>query len=189
MRTKHPRRRATALSRVVTPRPDGLSAELRWVHDMLRRDLTAVRNLAAAVHDGASTATVQDTLQDLASSGPLFQLRVNCLSYCQTVHNHHSNEDVLFFPIVRQTAPRLGAAVDRLEADHRLVSELLDLVEQHASGLSSPAARASLIDALDTLSRHLLQHLEYEETVLKPVLDSWDDALPPQLAAIRASRQ
>lgn len=170
------------------PRPDGLAAELRWVHDMLRRDLVGVRALAVSVADGASTERVEAALADLESNGPLFQLRVSCLSYCQTVHAHHTNEDVLVFPAVRQALPRLGAAVDRLEADHRLVAELLDQVERHASDLSFPSHRTSLVDALTMLSTHLLEHLEYEETVLGPVLDSWDGSLPPALAAARRDR-
>ena len=63
-------------------RSQALIEQLRWVHDMLRRDLTSVRVLAARVVDRASGPEVQAGLRDLQSNGPLFQLRVNCLSQC-----------------------------------------------------------------------------------------------------------
>lgn len=167
--------------------PAGLAAELRWVHDMLRHDLQVVRELAAATTAGGSVQNVRDTLTDLKTNGALFQLRVNCLSYCQFVHLHHGHEDELLFPAVRRAAPALREAVDRLEADHRRVAELLVEVERHAAGLESDAARAALGESLTELATHLLEHLAYEEVTLKPVLDSWDEALPPELAAARAA--
>jgi len=159
----------------VTPESP-LLQELRGVHDMLRRDLAAVRQLAAAAAEGAAAPDIRAGLHRLQSRGPLFQLRVNCLSYCQTLHSHHGREDVGLFPAVRRSAPELGRTVDRLEADHRLVSDLLDDIEKTAHTLddaASPADRARLVEALDTLSAHLLEHLDVEEEALAPVLRSW----------------
>jgi hemerythrin superfamily protein len=153
-----------------------LLRELQGVHDMLRRDLAAVRRLAADAAEGAATPDIRTGLHRLQSRGPLFQLRVNCLSYCQTLHSHHRGEDVGLFPAVRRSAPELGRTVDRLEADHRLVSDLLDDIEETARTLddtASPADRARLVEALETLSAHLLEHLEFEEEALAPVLRSW----------------
>jgi iron-sulfur cluster repair protein YtfE (RIC family) len=143
---------------------------------MLRRDLAAVRQLAAAAAEGASAPDIRAGLHRLQSRGPLFQLRVNCLSYCQTLHSHHRGEDAGLFPAVRRAAPELGRTVDRLEADHRLVSDLLDGIEESVRTLDDatlPADRAHLVEALDTLSAHLLEHLDVEEEALAPVLLSW----------------
>lgn len=167
-------------------RRQGLSDHLRWVHDMLRRDLVAVRQLAAAVAEGATHEDIYSGLRDLQSSGPLFQLRMNCLGYCQIVHAHHRNEDDSLFPAVRQAAPQLGRTIDRLEADHRIVARLLDQVEEHASRLDGPDTRQLLVDALHDLATHLLEHLEAEEEALQPVLDSWStwpDQTPPATRA------
>ena len=156
------------------PQSRGLIRQLRWVHDMLRRDLAAVRELAARVADGASTAEVRGGLRDLQSRSLLFQLRANCLGYCQIVHSHHGHEDAILFPAVRQAAPQLSATVDRLEADHRVVSALLDQVEELAEDLDHQGARAAIVLALTRLSTDLLQHLEFEEEALEPVLNSWE---------------
>jgi hypothetical protein len=153
-----------------------LLAELRRVHDMLRRDLRTCGALADAAMAGAPTDQLRDELGRLASRSPLFQLKVNCLRYCQLVHAHHGGEDVVLFPAVRRSAPHLSAVVDRLEADHRVVSDLLDEVEAAAHQLdaaASAAARTRLVGALNGLSAHLLDHLDREEEALAPVLLTW----------------
>ncbi len=168
-------------------RSQALIDQLRWVHEMLRRDLTSVRALAARVVDGASVSEVQAGLRDLQSNGPLFQLRVNCLSYCQTLHSHHRNEDAILFPAVRRATPQLKDAVDRLEADHRLVAARLDRIEALAQDLSDVAARKALVDVLTDLSTDLLEHLEFEEQSLAPVLNGWDDWPEQRPAEITAA--
>jgi hypothetical protein len=157
-----------------------LLRELVDVHDMLRRDLRTCRELADAALAGAAAGHLRHELSRLASRGPLFRLKTTCLSYCQVVHNHHRREDVTLFTAVRRSAPHLGALVDRLEADHRLVSDILDEVEAAASHLDDtddarPAdARRRLVDALTSLSDHLLEHLAREEEALAPVLLTWN---------------
>ena len=141
---------------------------------MLRRDLGTVRELATRAAGGASTADVRAELNDLQSRSLLFQLRANCLGYCQIVHSHHGHEDALLFPAVRRTAPHLGKTVDRLEADHRVVSALLDRVEELADGLDEQPTRQDLVVALTRLSTDLLEHLAFEEESIGPVLNSWE---------------
>ena len=151
-----------------------LLAELQWVHNMLRRDLAIVRELADAAADGAPTVEIRAGLQELQSRGPLFQLKVNCLNYCQLVHHHHRAEDAMLFPAVRQSAPHLSSIVDKLEADHRAVSDLLRRVEDHALQLDDDAeVRSELVLALRSLSDYLLEHLDFEEANLGPVLATW----------------
>ena len=107
-----------------------------------------MRELAARAAGGATTADVRAELNELQSRSLLFQLRANCLGYCQIVHSHHGHEDALLFPAVRRTAPHLSKTVDRLEADHRVVSALLDRVEELADGLDDQPTRQALVVAL-----------------------------------------
>ncbi|MFC3499819.1 hemerythrin domain-containing protein [Micromonospora krabiensis] len=157
------------------PRTNPLLAELRWIHDALRRDLAAVRKLADEASAGAPAVRLQQRMRKLQSNGPLFQMKTNCLQYCHAVHRHHRLESVLLFPAVRRSAPHLKATVDKLEADHALVSELLDQVEEAAQALNGEdaAIRKKLVTALRTLSDHLLEHLAFEEKALAPVLATW----------------
>jgi hypothetical protein len=154
-----------------------LPGELKWVHSLIRGDLQACRELAIDVAHGASRDEVRAQIDKLQTRGPLFRLRANCLYHCRFVHAHHGHEDAWLFPAVRRFSPEMEAVVDKLEADHRRVSDLLDGVENSARQLGGPddvAARRLLVGTLDELSRHLLEHLAYEEESLAPVLDAWD---------------
>jgi hypothetical protein len=130
---------------------------------MLRRDLASVRDLAARIAGGSTAAEVRSELAGLQTHSLLFQLRANCLGYCQIVHAHHGGEDAVLFPAVRRSAPHLNETVDRLQADHRAVSALLDRVQSLTKELDDRPARHALVLALTRLSTDLLQHLEYEE--------------------------
>lgn len=149
--------------------------ELKWVHGLLRRDLATCQHLATEAGAGAPVAELRQAIERLHSQGPLFQLRVNCIRYCQLVHHHHGLEDAALFPAVRRSAPHLGTAVDRLEADHHKISALLDEVEASAHDLQEgrdDPARSRLVAGLRALATDLLEHLDYEEATLGPVLST-----------------
>lgn len=160
-----------------TARGRAIFAELLWVHSMIRRDLQIVEQLAADVGDGLPGEAVQDTLGELKTSGPLWQLKVNCLRYCRFVHAHHGAEDVLLLPALRAIDPSIGPVVERLEADHARVSDLLDVVEAAARSLTDTDgddARRQVIDGLLGLRVHLLDHLDYEERHAGPTIRRLD---------------
>ena len=101
---------------------------------------------------------------------------VNCLQYCAHVHGHHGAESALLFPSIRATDPeRMDPVVDKLEADHVKVSDLLDEVEAAARDMAVNDAveRQRLVDSLNELSDHLLEHLAYEEESIGPILRTW----------------
>jgi iron-sulfur cluster repair protein YtfE (RIC family) len=155
---------------------EGLAAELVWVHDMIRRDLETVRRLASEVARGLPGQDAQAGIRSLAASGPLWQLKINCLQYCRFVHMHHHAESVMLFPELRRANPALNPVVDRLEADHASVAGLLDEVEAAAQALSDredPALRERLSGALQDLSADLLDHLRYEEDNISGTLRTW----------------
>jgi hypothetical protein len=150
-----------------------LFRELVWVHSAIRRDLETVRRLADEVLDGLPAGMLNDELKDLQANGPLWQLKINCLRYCRFVHLHHGAEDVLLFPRLRETDPAIGPVVDRLEDEHRRVSDQLDEVEAAALQLTNregEAARRRVADGLTTLAEDLLAHLEFEEREAGPTL-------------------
>jgi hypothetical protein len=157
-------------------RGDALVQELKWVHRLIRRDLQTVRALAADVSAGLPGDDAAAAIQSLEVAGPLWQLKINCLQYCRFVHSHHRAESALLFPRLRLTNPALGPVVDKLEADHAEVSELLDDVSAAAADLASqedPVARRRLAVALASLSTVLLAHLDYEEVHIADTLRSW----------------
>jgi hypothetical protein len=163
-------------SRPPNPMGEALVEQLRWVHDMIRRDLGTVRRMAADVAEGQPAAEIRAGLAELATNGPLWQLKINCLQYCRFVHLHHHTESALLFPELRRTNPALSPVVDKLEADHAAVSDLLDEVEAAAralSGREDPSIRKRLVGALHSLATDLLAHLQYEEEQISGTLRTW----------------
>ena len=81
------------------------------------------------------------------------------------------------FPALRRSNPALTAVVDKLEADHRAISDLLDDVERASRDLDDTAgnpAREHLVAALGRLEEDLLTHLALEEESIAATMRSWD---------------
>lgn len=150
-----------------------LFEELLWIHSMIRRDLATVQRLAAHVATSMHAHEIAAEIKNLKRDGKLWQLKMGCLRYCRFVHSHHNLEDAAFFPALRAANPALNPVVDKLESDHRKVSDLLDAVEEGANVLTkidSDAVRRSIADTLIVLAKRLLEHLDYEEENVGPTL-------------------
>ena len=156
--------------------PDGaLLSELKWVHSMIRRNLQACQE-RASLADSTPANRMREQDRRHQTRDPLLQLRTSCLQTCHFVHAHHGAEDTLVFPAVRAAAPHLATVVDKLEADHHIVSKALNRVEAATAALGTPDDTRGprlLAEALDELAVPLLEHLSFEEQSLAPVLNSW----------------
>jgi iron-sulfur cluster repair protein YtfE (RIC family) len=151
--------------------------QLKLIHQMLRGDLEVCRQLAAEVASGAPAAGVTQQIEALQTRSPIWTLQVNCLYHCRVVHVHHGHEDADMFPALRRSNPALTVVVDKLEADHRAISDLLDDVEHAARDLNDTAgnpARAQLVTALCRLEGDLLTHLALEEESVAATMRSWE---------------
>lgn len=155
-----------------------LVKELRWIHGVLRRDLNQLRQLADEIQRGSAPDRVRATVRSLQTRSPLWQLRTNCLTWCRLVHSHHGNEDVRLFPALRRTNPALIPAVNRLQSDHRRISDLLDQVMSLADllgGDDRPETRKRLLLTLAEVRTALLAHLDLEEATIIPTVRQWRD--------------
>jgi hypothetical protein len=125
-------------------------------HDALRRDLTALTR--AAQGPGRH---IPDRQRSVAAGWELFK---------RQLHLHHTAEDDLIWPALRE---RLGhsanalSVLDAMEAEHQLIDPLLAAVD---AGFASSAGPDSgqphpdlLADAVDTLAATLTGHLTHEE--------------------------
>ena len=159
-----------------TPEGEAMVAEFRWVHDLLRRELAAVRELADRVRDGLDAEQARTEIAALAADSPLWVLRLHCLNYCGFVHGHHGHEDADWFPVLRRHEPALEPVLDRLSREHRAIADQLAIIETHAEALvEDPDARARLALSLEELSGALLAHLDYEEDGIFPALRTMPD--------------
>ncbi|HQY31611.1 MAG TPA: hemerythrin domain-containing protein [Thermomicrobiales bacterium] len=158
-------------------RAQGMFRELLYIHTLLRRDLLTVGRLARAARDGLDPASIVAEIHNLESTSPLWQLKFGCMHYCRFVHQHHGLEDAAVFPMVRRADPSLSPVIDRLERDHLTVHRITERIVQTADRVPSDPtgiARFELVAALGDLEAHLLEHLDFEEQSLGPLLSSWD---------------
>ncbi|GLP71220.1 cation-binding protein [Streptomyces sp. TUS-ST3] len=144
-----------ALHEIARPGPPNINASspgeaIRLVHDVFRRELALIRKEMAT---GGSTLGAQ--------------LRVNCLTFCQGLHNHHSGEDQAMFPFLAERHPEAAPALARLRAEHEHIAALVEELRK-ALADSDPASVRSEVTRLTT---DLEAHLTYEEEQLLPLLD------------------
>jgi hemerythrin-like domain-containing protein len=95
------------------------------------------------------------------------QLRVNCLTFCQGLHNHHTGEDLALFPLVTERHPGSAPAVARLREEHVRIGEL---VRELRGALTRKGADPGSVRAeAEHLTTALEAHLTYEEEQLIPL--------------------
>jgi deazaflavin-dependent oxidoreductase (nitroreductase family) len=145
-----------ALYEITRPGPPNINASspgeaIRLVHDAFRRELALIRRELRA--EAATTLGAQ--------------LRVNCLTFCQGLHNHHTGEDVAMFPFLADRHPEAGPALDRLRAEHEQIAVLVEELRETLTGTDLDSVRKEV----DRLTTDLEAHLTYEEEQLIPLID------------------
>ncbi|MEU6305145.1 nitroreductase/quinone reductase family protein [Streptomyces chartreusis] len=131
---------------------------LKVVHDAFRRELELIRAEMATGDKGSTTGTLGA------------QLRVNCLTFCAGLHNHHTGEGLAMFPFLEDRHPELAPALARLRDEHDRIAELVeDLRRVVGDENADPGTARREVERLTT---ELEAHLTYEEEQLIPILDA-----------------
>jgi hypothetical protein len=172
------RPRAAALSAAAEAHPAAADnhRNLVAIHDHLRSELVQI---GQAVNQVAAGELPPGEARSLISRMTLRQnhwtLGSFCASYCRIVTIHHAVEDTHMFPGLAAVAPSLQSVLDRLEAEHLVIAEVLerfdralvDLVrETDGSAVPSSAGTAEINALAGELGDVLLSHLAYEEDEL-----------------------
>jgi deazaflavin-dependent oxidoreductase (nitroreductase family) len=118
-------------------------------HDGFRRELALLRKEMTAAGPGLGV-----------------QLRVNCLTFCHGLHNHHMGEDLMLFPAVADRRPEAAAVLERLGEEHRRIATLVEELRRVVEGGDTATARAEV----ERMTLELEAHLTYEEEQLLPLL-------------------
>jgi deazaflavin-dependent oxidoreductase (nitroreductase family) len=130
---------------------------IKVVHDAFRRELAQIRKEMSGT--GVSTLGAQ--------------LRVNCLTFCHGLHNHHTGEDLGMFPVLADRHPEFAPALARLREEHERIAALVeDLRRVVTAEDADPAAARTEVERL---TAELEAHLTYEEEQLVPLLDGLSD--------------
>ncbi|XRQ13801.1 nitroreductase/quinone reductase family protein [Actinomadura welshii] len=131
--------------------PETLGEMILAVHGEFRRELDLIRKEVAASGAGLGA-----------------QLRINCLTLCQGLGNHHLGEDTQLFPLVERHHPELGPTLARLKDEHRTMQRLLEELRLVLDYGDAP----SLLTEVERLTEALHAHLDHEEEKLVPLLDA-----------------
>ncbi|MBG0818542.1 nitroreductase/quinone reductase family protein [Planomonospora sp. ID82291] len=134
------------------PEASSWGEALRLIHDAFRRELALIR-------------------REVAASGPGLgaQLRVNCLTLCRGLHQHHTHEDAGMFPALAAQHPGLAPVLERLDREHQKIADLLEELQRVLSG--EGADPKTVLSEVERLADELEAHLDYEEEQLIPILD------------------
>jgi deazaflavin-dependent oxidoreductase (nitroreductase family) len=147
-----------ALHEIAVDGPPNVNASsmgegLKAIHDAFRRELALIR-------------------KEFTTSGATLgaQLRVNCLTLCAGLHNHHTGEELGIFAFLADSHPELAPALDRLREEHgRIAALTAELKRIVGDGSADPQhARREV----ERLTAELEAHLTYEEEQLIPALDA-----------------
>ena len=163
--TSRPRRRPTTDDVAYTARGRAVGQHLIEVHDSLRSELTAVRDVLDQVRQGTIEAgTARSLINDLTIRQNDWTLGAYCASYCRVVTGHHSLEDASIFPHLRASEDELAPVLDRLASEHEVIHEVLELLDRTlVAFIAEPDDFTDLQHAVDLLTDTLLSHLSYEE--------------------------
>ncbi len=145
-----------------------VAALLVDVHGMLRAELRQLRDLLVAVVRGqASAADARGAINALTMRQHDWSIEGYCAQFCRVVTAHHSIENAWVFPHLRRSDGGLGPVVDRLEAEHLVIHEVIQRTDRAlASFLGDESRIGDLHVAVDVLTDTLLSHLAYEEQQL-----------------------
>lgn len=152
----------------LTPAQRASGQHLVEVHNHLRQELEQLRDLVEQVAAGAvGVGDARSMINTMTMRQNNWTLGTYCESYCRVVTTHHTIEDVNLFPRLRAADPRLVPVVDRLEAEHHVIADVLERVDAALVAMvSRPDGIAAVREAVALLSDTLLSHLAYEEREL-----------------------
>lgn len=136
----------------MAPRPTHV---LRHEHRVIERSLRAINGMCLRLRLG-----------DPVPATALRQFLEFTKAYADRYH--HEREEKHLFPALAAAGVETGAALDFLRDEHALERQLLDKLEAEISSFNPecPEALERLIDTSERFSRHLIGHMQREDSLL-----------------------
>jgi hemerythrin-like domain-containing protein len=141
-----------------TAKPD--VNEMRVIHRVFRRELTALPGLVRRVPDGDTERA------DVVGGHADFMLGA--------LHSHHTGEDEFLWPLLLERAAPSTELITTMQAQHEQVHTALDdchaLLERWRAGADRTVGE-QLAAALEQLDEALFEHLDQEEREILPLAE------------------
>ena len=133
--------------------------EMVIVHRVFRKELGMLPALVAATADGDRRRA--------RTLGRHYRF------VTEVLHHHHTYEDDHLWPVLLERCPMDTELINRMEAQHARVAELIDGLPAVWAAFekeATPETRSALADTLAALSAALDEHLHDEEVFLLPIM-------------------
>jgi hypothetical protein len=90
-----------------------------------------------------------------------------CQRQCVSLVEHHTVESGSIFPHLRRRQRSLRDVLDRLDAEHHVIGEVLEGIDAALVHLArNPTEVGPITEAIDLLTDIMLSHFAYEESEL-----------------------
>jgi hypothetical protein len=138
------------------------------VHDGLRAELAELLDVIRRVKAGGlDPGSARSAVNKMTIAQNNWALGAFCVSYCRHLTAHHALEDEAIFPYLRSQELELSPVLDRLQAEHRVIHDVLEGIDQALLAFIAKPGDFTAVDAaVDLLTDALLSHLAYEEEQL-----------------------
>lgn len=148
----------TTSTDVATARPD--TSEMVMVHNAFRSHFRALPDLVRGVDTGdiARARRVVAFFEEMSNG----------------LHNHHTTEDELMWPILLDRAPTDHELVLRMEEQHERIAELNAIAATQSKVFATaadPAVRAEFAETLAAIAAALDEHMGEEERHILPLVE------------------
>jgi hemerythrin-like domain-containing protein len=151
----------TAAPLITGPMAD--SRDMFVIHDMFRREFTAIPDLVREVPDGdrSKVAIIADHVTWMV----------------RFLHTHHEGEDLLVWPKLLDRAPaEVDPLIHTMEAQHEGLADALDTLGELATAWRTTCAaaeRLAVAEAATALLTVIAEHLDLEEREVLPLIDTY----------------
>lgn len=94
-----------------------------------------------------------------------------CSGFLAELHCHHTVEDDVMFPALVVRVPGAAELIERTDADHAAMDEIISRMEAGLSALRSGGSAAALHEGASDLADLLDDHLAFEDAEVVPLFE------------------
>ncbi len=134
-------------------------------------DLRGYRAIHVALRDAAHAMAAAAPGLSAAHPARLKAFRAYWTGYAGEVLAHHTTEDDVVFPELVARVPHLGPLMERADADHHHLDELMDGVTAALAAIADGAPATEAAALLRQVADHMDEHLGMEDRSFLPEIE------------------